>query len=60
MAGIGGGSDQGKAGLLFVNKKKQKNFVHLGRALATGTQLMDESFLVIFSKKEHPCFAPAP
>jgi hypothetical protein len=32
-----------------VNKKKQKNFIHLLRAVPPQT---DESFLVLFFKKE--------
>jgi hypothetical protein len=40
--------------LLFVNKKKQKNFIHL-RPLQ-GELQTNESFLVLFFKKEHACF----
>jgi hypothetical protein len=42
--------------LLFVNKKKQKNFIPV-RALAPPCHKSPESFLVLFCKKEHlPCF----
>jgi hypothetical protein len=37
--------------LLFVNKKKQKNFVHLGRPGFTATGLMSKSFRAAFFKK---------
>ena len=44
--------------LLFVNKKKQKNFIHLDRAFAIDTTPMDKSFLVLFFKKERlSCFS---
>jgi hypothetical protein len=51
---------RGKA-LLFVNKKKQKNFIDSGaRALAkispTGSVLRRKSFLVLFFKKEQLSF----
>jgi hypothetical protein len=48
---------QGKS-LLFVNKKKQKNFIHLH---PWAPIKVDESFLVLFFKKERAClpaFAP--
>jgi hypothetical protein len=40
-----------KKALLFVNKKKQKNFVSLGRAGFTGTGQSHESFCAAFFKK---------
>jgi len=44
---------KGKEALLFLKKKKQKNF-HLRRALATvsPTPPVSESFLLLFFKKE--------
>jgi hypothetical protein len=46
-----------KQALLFVNKKKQKNFINAGaEVLATGslkcTDQINKSFLVLFFKKE--------
>jgi hypothetical protein len=37
--------------LLFVNKKKQKNFVHLGRAGFTATGPEEQKFLRRFFQK---------
>jgi len=46
-----------KEGLLFVNKKKQKNFDNLDHAGLTGTGPINKSFLVLFFKKERlACF----
>jgi hypothetical protein len=47
-----------KEALLFVNKKKQKNFFNTGMVPFTtarpkGTVQMGKSFLVLFFKKEH-------
>jgi len=39
--------------LLFLKKKKQKDFTHFAPSLARGPAQMDESFLVLFCKKEH-------
>jgi hypothetical protein len=46
-----------KEALLFVNKKKQKNFIYsgsvvLGTAGRNGTVQINKSFLVLFFKKE--------
>jgi hypothetical protein len=41
-----------KEALLFVNKKKQKNFFNLDRAGETTQAQRSKSFLVLFFKKE--------
>jgi hypothetical protein len=46
-----------KEALLFVNKKKQKNFIYSGsadlaRSRPTSTAQINKSFLVLFFKKE--------
>ena len=40
-------------GLLFVNKKKQKNFFSLVPGVETRTAQTNKSFLLLFSKKKH-------
>jgi len=42
--------------LLFLKKKKQKDFFPL--RFVPARALADKSFLVLFSKKEHPSFLP--
>jgi hypothetical protein len=43
-----------KKELLFVNKKKQKNFVNLGRAGFTATgSVSQKAFAPLFSKSGH-------
>ena len=44
--------------LLFLKKKKQKDFHPLGPAYEIGTQPMDKSFLVLFFKKERLPYIP--
>jgi hypothetical protein len=41
-----------KQALLFVNKKKQKNFVNLGRRRFQQVAKRTKSFLLLFFKKE--------
>jgi len=42
--------------LLFLKKKKQKDFLSMAPRLAGQRDAqMDKSFLVLFFKKEHPC-----
>jgi hypothetical protein len=53
----GQGQELSKEALLFVNKKKQKNFMSLHHAAATPVAQINRSFLVLFFKKEPPCFA---
>jgi hypothetical protein len=52
-----GAMNAGRKSLLFLKKKKQKDFYtfapHSPWACAVP---MYESFLVLFFKKEHPCF----
>jgi hypothetical protein len=38
--------------LLFVNKKKQKNFVRLEPALSTSVSHMEKVFLLLFFQKK--------
>jgi hypothetical protein len=42
-----------KQGLLFLKKKKQKDFIHLMRRGWIPPHQTNESFLVLFFKKEH-------
>jgi hypothetical protein len=46
------GRRQGKQALLFVNKKKQKNFINLSSGLVQHRAKRSKSFLVLFFKKE--------
>ncbi|MBN8892452.1 MAG: hypothetical protein J0H91_19380, partial [Rhodospirillales bacterium] len=48
----GAGVKQGQGSLLFVNKKKQKNFIHWSPDGDTEQHQTDGSFLVLFFKKE--------
>jgi hypothetical protein len=43
---------QGKQELLFVNKKKQKNFIRFSAGLFSHRAKRSKSFLVLFFKKE--------
>jgi hypothetical protein len=42
--------------LLFVNKKKQKNFVSLGPGVTCAPSQTYKSFLLLFFKKEDSSF----
>jgi hypothetical protein len=45
---------EGRKGLLFLKKKKQKDFCPFApQRLGTILRQTDKSFLVLFSKKEH-------
>jgi len=41
-----------------VDKKKQKNFIHLRRACLLRVAQANEDFLVLFCKKEHTSLLP--
>jgi hypothetical protein len=45
---------KGKArqAILFLKKKKQKNFMNLGHALDTSVTQINKTFLLLFYKKE--------
>jgi hypothetical protein len=45
-------------GLLFVNKKKSKNFFHLGRAGFSATGPFKQKFLRRFFQKAATCLSP--
>jgi hypothetical protein len=47
-----GGREARKEALLFVNKKKQKNFIRFSAGMFDGRAKRSESFLVLFFKKE--------
>jgi hypothetical protein len=48
---------KGQEGLLFLKKKKQKNFIHWIASALPRTP-MDESFLLLFFKKEALALLP--
>jgi hypothetical protein len=49
-----GAAGRGKEGsLLFLKKKKQKDFIHSGSAFPRGPGQIEKGFLVLFFKKEH-------
>jgi hypothetical protein len=53
-------SEQEKGRLLFVNKKKQKNFVSLGRAGVSATDPSKQKFFaLLFFKKAAAFLSPA-
>ena len=56
MARLRGRGNQGQEDLLFLKKKKQKDFIHCARLSDFGTLQEDKSFLVLFFKKEHASF----
>jgi hypothetical protein len=47
-----GNPEKGKGNLLFVNKKKQKNFVRLGRCETPHRPVGVKVFCFFFSKKK--------
>jgi hypothetical protein len=49
--------EQKKGRLLFVNKKKQKNFINLGRAGFTAASPVSKKFLRRFFQKAPAFFA---
>jgi len=55
------GSDilTGSKGLLFLKKKKQKDFSPFAPSRMGTTAPMNKSFLVLFFKKERPFFRSA-
>jgi hypothetical protein len=49
---------EGRKSLLFLKKKKQKDFSHFAPGAASGTRAGRKSFLVLFFKKER-AFLPS-
>jgi hypothetical protein len=57
MARTGGRGNRGREGLLFLKKKKQKDFSFIAPGLGSLARgKWKESFLVLFFKKEHAFF----